>query len=121
MSISKYFGTPSDSSGKPLFWSPQDDYPFRGTPPSLLKKEEMDQIPIVYDAKAAVLQLPDEIEKYQDVIDRCANGLYILRHEKFEYDQTSKKYTVFLSWLEVYGQTPTSQSAWEAIKNANRG
>lgn len=120
MSISKYFGTPQDSEGTPLYWNAAEDFPFRGLPPTMLKKDEIEQIPQVYDAKAEVLTLPADLKRYQEIIDHCANGAWFLRHEMFEYDKESKTYTVFMSWLEIYRQTPTSKAAWEAMRHAHQ-
>jgi hypothetical protein len=120
MSISKYFGTPADPQGAPLYWSDMETFPFRGPPPTMLKGEEIEQIPQVYDAKAIILTLPDDIDRYQDIIDHCANGAWYLRHEKLEFDPTTKKYTAFLSWLEIYRQTPASKTGWEVMRNAYR-
>lgn len=119
--LSKYFGTRNDSSGNPLYWDQPGNFPFRGTPPTMMKSDEMDQVPLVYDAKSALLELPADQEKYDQIIDHCANGWYQLRHEKFlENKEKPGTLSVFLSWLEVYGELPTSKSAWEAMKNDNK-
>jgi hypothetical protein len=87
----------------------------------MMKSDEMDQVPLVYDAKSALLELPADQEKYDQIIDHCANGWYQLRHEKFlENKEKPGTLSVFLSWLEVYGELPTSKSAWEAMKNDNK-
>lgn len=120
MSLSKYFGESSDANGAPLFWPGVDEYPFRGSNvPPMLKKDEIEQIPLVLDAKAEVLTLPKDIKRYEEIIDRCANGWYSMRFEKTNYDAEKREYIVFLSWVEVYGELPNSKSAWEAIKHAN--
>ncbi len=117
--LSKYFGTSHDAEGNPLFWSKPGNYPFRGIPPAMLKGEEMDQIPLVYDAKSELLQLPKDQKRYDEIIDHCANGWWQLRHERFiERSDQPGTLGVFLAWLEIYGETPQGKSAWEAIKNA---
>lgn len=118
--LSKYFGTPKDSDGNPLYWSNPDSFPFRGMPPTMLKGDEIEQIPLVFDAKSELLELPRDQKRYDEIIDHCANGWWHLRHERF-IDLTSKdpeRILVFMAWLEVYGETPQGKSAWEAIKNA---
>lgn len=118
MSLSKYFGQATDSAGAPLYWENIENFPFRGPPPSMLKGDEIEKIPEVYDAKATILTLPDDVEKYQDIIDHCANGIWFLRHEKFEYDKETKKYTVLLSWLEIYREMPKNSRSKEVFRDA---
>jgi hypothetical protein len=120
MSISKYFGLPQDPQGAPLYWNEADTIPFRGLPPNMLKGDEIEQIPRVYDAKAEVLVLPQDIVRYQEIVDHCANGAWCLRHEKFEYDASNKTYTVFMCWLEMYRQAPSNKSAMERMRDDYR-
>lgn len=104
--LKKYFDEATDSQGNPLTWpGTVDNFPFRG-PPGTLKQEEFEQIPIVYDAKIDIFELPADKEKYEYIIDKCANGKYILRHEKIDYDNEKKCYRILLSWLEVFGESP---------------
>jgi hypothetical protein len=119
--LSKYFGTPMDPSGKPLFWGEPGEFPFRGMPPTMLKGDEIEDIPLVYDAKSELLELPKDQQRYNEIIDHCANGWWQLRHEKF-FDMNAEKgtLTVFLAWLEIYGETPNNKSAWEAMRNVQR-
>lgn len=101
--IAKYFGTPSDSVGNPLSWpGTLDGFPCKGPMPKAMKQEEYEDIPLTFDAKVAILQLPKDIEKYQEVIDRVANGWYQLRHEKIDKNEDGT-YQVFLQWIEVFG------------------
>lgn len=118
--LSKYFGTPSDPQGQPLHWGELGNFPLRGHVPPMMKAEEAEKIPLVCDAKSALLELPADEVRYNEIIDRCANGWYQLRHEKF-IERTDKPgtLTVFLAWLEIYGEVPTSKSAWEDF-NARR-
>ncbi len=119
MSLSKYFGEASDSQGTPLWWGAEDEPPFRGMPPTMLKGDEIDEIPVVYDAKVAVFMLPGQEAEYQRVIDRCSNGAWKLRFEKVDYDESSGKYRILISWLEIYKQTPMSRAAWDAANQHN--
>lgn len=109
--LSKYFGTPNDSEGNPLFWGEPGNFPFRGANPPLLKGDEIDQIPLVYDAKSALLELPRDQKRYDEIVDHCANGWWQLRHEKFF--ERDDKILVFMAWLEIYGEIPKTKSAWE--------
>lgn len=117
--IAKYFGTPVDSSGNQLHWpGTSEGYPFRGPVPGMLKQEEYEEIPHVVDARAKMLYLPDDLKEYEEIIDKCANGWFVLRHEKFlEYDQEKKQLPVFIQWLEVYGHAPTPKNPYEAMAN----
>jgi len=121
VAIAKYFGAKTDSSGNPLFWPGTiDGFPFRGASPGMLKAEEYENITHVYDAKAAILYLPDDLERYQSIIDHCVNGWYQLRHERFlDYDTDKKAWPVFINWLEIYGHTPPPKHPYEAETNAN--
>jgi hypothetical protein len=94
MSISKYFGLPQDPQGAPLYWNEADTIPFRGLPPNMLKGDEIEQIPRVYDAKAEVLVLPQDIVRYQEI--------------------------VFMCWLEMYRQAPSNKSAMERMRDDYR-
>lgn len=117
-SLSKYFSQSNDSFGNKLWWpGTLDGYPFRSTaPPQPMKQEEFEKIPLVYDAKVAVLELPRDNDKYVEILDKCANGWYQLRHERIDYDSTKDVYRIFLQWLEIYGETPTTKSAFEKFK-----
>lgn len=116
MGMSKYFGQRKDSNGSPLSWSGPDNFPFRGIPPTMLKNDEADQIPLVYDAKVKILTLPGQEKEYEEIVDRCANGWYQLRHERIDWNPTEGKYTIFLQWLEIYGEIPVGKSAWENMR-----
>ncbi len=111
MMIRKYFDQKHDSLGKPLWWpGTSEGYPVRGELPKDLKQEEYENIPIVYDAKVDILELPRDNEKYAAIVDKCANGWYVLRHEKIEFDPTKGIYRVFLQWLEIYGESSIKKS-----------
>lgn len=115
-SISKYFGTKTDSLGNPIFWGHPSDFPFRGDLPPMLKGDEYDKIPLVYDAKSAWLDIPKDQERYDSIIDHCANGWWQMRHERF-YEGKDGTLKVFLAWLEVHGEVPNSKSAWDSLKH----
>lgn len=116
--LSKYFGTPQDPSGNPLFWGEPGGFPFRGMPPTMLKGDEIENIPLVYDAKSQLLELPKDQKRYDEIIDHCANGWWHLRHEKFfDFDGTKGTMMVFVAWLEIYGENPNNKSAWEAMRD----
>ena len=103
-SLKKYFSQSTDGSGNKLYWPGTiDGYPVRGMP-SLTTDREYSEIPVVYDAKCAILELPADQARYEEIIDKCANGWFHLRHEKIDYDTAKGVYRVFLQWLEIYGE-----------------
>jgi len=111
-SLSKYFGMRADEDGQKLFWpGTLEGFPLRSPAPPTTTQDEFEKIPLVYDAKVKALQLPRDVEEYQRIIDRCANGWYVLRHERIsEYDKEKECYYVLLQWLEIYGETPPEKS-----------
>lgn len=105
--LAKYFGTAQDPAGQPLFWpGTPDGFPFRGTMPPAMKQEEWEDSANIVDAKTDILELPRDLDKYTEVIDRAANGWYQIRKEIINYDEKEKVYRVLLQWLEIYGQPP---------------
>ena len=112
-SLSKYWKQNQDTRGNQLHWPGTiDGYPVRGQATPVTSQNEFENIPLVYDAKGKYFILPDDLTEYLDVIDRCANGWYQLRHERFlGFDPETKKETVFLQWLEIHGEIPDAKSA----------
>lgn len=111
-SLRKYFEISKDGLNKPIHWpGTVDGFPFRGDLGTTTQKE-YENIPLVYDAKCQIFELPSQMEEYLLVIDRCANGWYRLRHERFlGWDPVTKSESVFLQWLEIYGEPSGAKSA----------
>lgn len=113
-SLRKYFDIRSDQAGNILHWpGTADGYPFRGPEVPVTTQGEYEQLPIVYDAKSKLLIIPDDLDEYNNIIDKCANGWFVLRHEKFLNNEATGTIRVFLSWLEIYGEKPSEKSAFK--------
>lgn len=105
-STRKYAGQSRDDAGNVLHWpGTADGFPVRSDGAPTTTQGEYDSLPLVYDAKCKILELPAQMEEYLKVIDKAANGWYQLRHERFlGWDPGTKSEHVFLQWLEIYGE-----------------
>lgn len=106
-SLSKYWNTRTDSQGNRLYWpGTAEGYPVRapgGAPP--VRQGEYERTPTSCDARGRIFELPREMDAYLDVVDRCANGLWVLRMDQFlEWDSAGKTMYRFVQWLELYGE-----------------
>ena len=109
MGLWKYFGEQDDQahSGH-LFWSGHLEAPFRGRQAPLLKRSEYEQLDINYDAKVATFDLSNEAElrAYREILDRSANGWYIIHHVSRHWDEEKGAMKVYVEWLQKYTDLP---------------
>lgn len=86
-----------------------DDVPFRGERVPHLRQDEFDNLKLVYDCKTKLLDLDktEDLEFYNSIIDKCAKGLSVLRHEMFHPTQT---WRVLLQWLDKYNEESNSNN-----------
>lgn len=113
-SIFKYFGEqggPNSTHKGALHWpGTMDGFPFRGDQIPDLKADEIEDVPPVLDFHCGTFKLwiPEELEKYQEIRDRAANGWYNIQ---FIHRDTSKhdQISVYLEWIQIYGELPNGK------------
>lgn len=105
-SPAKYYGRLSQDGQEPLHWSDQNDVPFRGDPPLMMRDEEAEQVPVVADAHSEILTLPDQQARYDEIHDLCINGLGSIRKEIFSAFDDQGRIRVFLAWYRMFRQSP---------------
>lgn len=111
-SLSKYWRIQNDRNGLPLHWPGTiDGFPLRGRAPPLTTQQEYEKIPLVYDASGQIFALPEQLPDYLEVIDRCANGWWVLRQDQFlSWDAKKQTLYRFVQWLEIHGEVPNAKS-----------
>lgn len=89
----------------------RDGYPLRlprGATPPILKQHEYDRLPTEYDYKSAIFRswMPEEFMAYQQVCDRCFNGLFrcIRRFEQQAVDPETRQpgWLFYIEWAQPY-------------------
>lgn len=110
----KYFGLKESGHDGELVWpGTPDGLPMRvtGSARPLLRNEELEDAPIVCDAKAKVfnLSIPEDLLEYQGILDRYANGWYDIISKAEMYDQTIQNWRVKLEWIQKYGSIPSTK------------
>lgn len=109
----KYFSQKTDDDGNQIWWpGTAEGVPFRGPAPPHFRQEEYESIPITYDAKTKIYDLSDEeqLTQYNEIIDRCAKGISIIRKELVQYDEEKKSWRVLLQWFDMFGETNRNMS-----------
>lgn len=106
MSLLKYRG--DDGSGSTIHWlqrSETDGAPYRGAQVPMMRDEEFDQhAHRVKDAKVRVFKLWEEkdLMAYQNVVDRCTNGMWTLIRDMPMPIEDKQSFVVFCIWAENY-------------------
>lgn len=112
----RYFPNGQDGNGNNIhFPGTIDGVPFRSQYPPDLKQEEFEQIKYVYDAHTEIfdLSVPEQKIAYNEIIDKCAKGLSILRFDTSQFDAEKKTWVVFCQWLDKYGEPPDKRSLFD--------
>lgn len=117
-SLHKYFedrGGKESPHGDYLFWpGTRDGFPFRSSQPAapLLQKSEYEQIPLVCDFHSGRFQVaePEQKKLYDTIMDRIANGWYMLYKRHEHLDQTTGYLVIWLEWLQIYGEQARAKS-----------
>jgi hypothetical protein len=117
----KYFGRPAAKDGTPFAWpGTQEGYPFKGKSPPLVRQEEYEETPIAVDLGTAILEIPTQMEEYCEIMDKIANGAWVLRSELVREHTDPGKWVVWLTWLEPYGM-PVPENARRHYHGGNNG
>lgn len=119
MSILKYYeslnGKTDETRGLPLYFDQVDNLgmPFRG-PAFLMKDAEWDRYTFTsYDFFSETFDLSDpaQRQKYQEIVDRCINGWYIILYRHFNHSEHSNYPSVYLEWIVPYRElNPTKKN-----------
>ncbi len=119
MSFFKYYREGNDDDGERLWWpgGPQG-FPFRGPVPPLLKDEEYQQLrpTMKFRSQLFYLSKPEDVQRYQLISDKCANGLYVRVDRDRTWDEETKNYRIYLEWVEPAYEMPVDTEAKDAIK-----
>ena len=87
----------------------EDGFPLRNGRRALLKREEVEDLPVSFDAHCKVFDLsnPEHLAEYEAVLDKVANGLWVrLAPDKEMEAQDKKGWLVLCRWAEVKGEIP---------------
>lgn len=103
-SLVKYHGD-RGPDGEDLHWGRLDDdgVPFMGTPP-LYRTAEAEQylVRTLYFRNGRFdLSDPEQNKAYLGVMDRCANGRFVLRRS-IDLVASPDQHVVYVEWLEQY-------------------
>lgn len=108
----KYFGDtggPDTPHRGNLHWpGTSAGFPVRSDQPRDLRGREREEIPHVLDYHADKFRLwmEQDFKDFTDIMDRAANGLYMIRNRKDFWKPEHESYLVWLEWLQIYGEHP---------------
>lgn len=86
--------------------------PFRGPVPHLRESDpEYRQPQTGHQAKVEILDLakPDDLTKYQDIIQMTVNGFAEIGLEDQRYDEATKNWRVLIRWYKLFSYMPKSR------------
>src|SRR5262245_26831277 len=114
MRLSKYFGTNEDQHDGTLVWPGRPDgYPlrFKGQERPLLPQSELEDVPVVFDAKVRIFDLSkqQDLDDYRDILDRHFNGWYQITKNTEVYDESIHSWRVRLEWVQIYGEVAAAK------------
>lgn len=98
----------SDDHAGRLFWSGNLEAPFRGRSAPLMTRDEFDKIEVNYDAKVKTFNMsnPEHEAKYQEILDRAANGWYTIHHVERRWCPNTGAMMIFIEWFQKYSDLP---------------
>lgn len=107
----KYSGEQDPRYGGHLYWHGNSyGIPFRspGEAVPLLKQHELENLPIVGDARVALFDLskPDQMANYVWVRDRIRNRLFTLDFIQRFWDARNCRMLVYIEWTQLYATIP---------------
>ena len=113
MSLFKYFGERGgDGHGGELQWArTPGHYPFRNFNQPALTEAQLEIIEETVDFHCRVFELwePEQLQEYQDIRDRCANGWYRVLYIDRQMDSERKHWRIYLEWVQVYEEVPNGK------------
>lgn len=84
-----------------------DGYPIRGDRVPFLKQEEYENIQLGLDAyvKVFATDRPEDMQEYQAILDRIANGLFVrLAPDREEFLPQRQAWLILVRWAEIKGE-----------------
>lgn len=113
---SKYSGEQDkERHGEQLHWPGVNGIPFRGAQVPNIRREELENLPVVGYAYDGTFDLSNEEEAkyYRWVRDRCRNGLFTSDYSHREHTVVDGvlKTIIYLEWTQLYVQLPAGHKS----------
>jgi hypothetical protein len=124
MSFFKYYKEQKDADGESLWWpGGPAGFPFRGPQPPQTTRDEFDNLKLSGKARVRLFYLskPEDLREYVLVRDKCANGLFVMLDRERVWDEDTKNYRVFVEWLELGYEMPSTEGARDAVREYVQG
>lgn len=104
----KYFGEQDSRYGGPQQWPGANGFPVLSDTRVLLKKHEINNLPIVGSFYERVFDLNDEAARadYSWVQDRAANGLFVIKHIDRRPATGSDYPVIYMEWIQYAAIIP---------------
>mgnify|MGYP000944287671 CR=1 FL=1 len=87
--------------------------PFRSEGPlPFLKDHEFDNLQERYEARVGIFRtwVPEELQNYQNVMNKIAEGHAQLSREETNWIDADKGWMLFVRWIEIHLQVPKKGS-----------
>jgi hypothetical protein len=107
VSLFKFFGEQGDLHGGRLFWSRNLPVPFKGTHAPTLTQQELEAdvaIQFEYRSEFFDLSSAEQKQKYDWVMDRVVNGMFVHHFIDRHVNHANGKVTVYIEWSQRYAQ-----------------
>ena len=95
--------------GVPMVWGVHPDgYPIRkGDAPDIIEKERLNHATVSLFVRSETLTIPDDNQRYVEIMDWIANGAAMLRFEERKPHPTEfNKWGVWVVWVDLRGVIP---------------
>jgi len=104
----KFFGEQDARHGGKLFWPGARGLPYRGKVSPLLKRHELESLPIVGDTYERVFDLSNEEDAayYNWIRSHARNGLFSIDFIERHWDEDSATMRVYIEWTQFYTESP---------------
>lgn len=97
-----------------------DGFPIRGNNNLLLRREELEEMTLSFDARCRIfdLSVPEQLQDYTAVLDRIANEQFIrLAPDREMEDKERRTWLVLCRWAEVKGDVPPHLLSATGVKS----
>lgn len=119
--IQKYHGEQDSRYGGEVFWPGVHGFPALRRA-GMLKKHELESVPIVGQAHEKIFDLNDEEDRkdYNWVRDRIRNGLFTKDHEDRKWPDDKEWPIIYLEWTQLFALPKAQNSNSEVSKDGTR-
>jgi hypothetical protein len=101
---------PHNAIGKENVWPGIDGLPFRGQIRDIKEDDEIQpKRGVQAHVEILVLNDPEHLKRYTEIMQVIANGLGALGTEKEVYDNDIKSWRIFIRWWELYTFLPKTK------------